>query len=156
MLLYVISTKYFNNQIKFIALKQNQGYGHGIIQGLKIAEGDLLAWTHADMQTSPKDVLKGLEIIEKSKKLDRIYVKGVREGRNISDQFFSIGMAIIESIFLGEIFWDINAQPNIFSRDSYLSTNKSPVDAPIKTFRPHEVLGLCFLISSILSLVAPR
>ena len=42
----------------------NQGYGFGILSGLKAAEGDLLAWTHADMQTDPKDVLRGLEIFK--------------------------------------------------------------------------------------------
>ena len=39
-----------------------------------------------------------------------------------------MGMAIIESIFLGEIFWDINAQPNIFSRDLVDTFNKGPND----------------------------
>ena len=113
---------------KFERIKVNIGYGHGILFGLKKAKGRYLGWTHADMQTSPKDVLKGLEIIEKNKKFNRIYVKGVREGRSIPDQFFSIGMAIIESILLRKIFWDINAQPNIFSRDLVDIFNKGPND----------------------------
>ena len=33
----------------------NQGYGYGILQGLKSANGDYIGWTHADMQTDPGD-----------------------------------------------------------------------------------------------------
>ena len=43
----------------------NQGYGYGILQGLKVTNGEYIGWTHADMQTDPKDVIKALDIIEK-------------------------------------------------------------------------------------------
>ena len=44
----------------------NQGYGYGIIQGLKVCIGDFIGWTNADMQTDPADLIKALEIIEKN------------------------------------------------------------------------------------------
>ena len=43
--------------LKLVIIKENKGYGHGIIQGLIKAKGDVLAWTHADMQTNPLDIL---------------------------------------------------------------------------------------------------
>ena len=43
--------------IKVLNVKKNIGYGHGIISGLKIAKGDILSWTHADLQTEPNDVV---------------------------------------------------------------------------------------------------
>jgi len=104
----------------------NEGYGFGILSGLKAAHGDLLAWTHADIQTNPKDVLRGLELFKLHG--DDIYVKGQRIGRPLSDTCFTIGMSIFESWLLREYLWDINAQPNIFSRKFFESWKNPPHD----------------------------
>lgn len=97
-----------------IRVPVNQGYGYGILSGLKTATGDLLAWTHADMQTDPNDVLRGIEIFTKYG--NNIYVKGQRIKRPLADVFFTIGMGIFETLLLRTSLWDINAQPNMFSR----------------------------------------
>lgn len=47
-----------------IRVEVNQGYGYGILQGLKKCRGEYIGWTHADMQTDPADILKALAIIE--------------------------------------------------------------------------------------------
>ena len=47
--------------MKRVKVEKNEGYGHGIISGLKKASGEIVGWTHADMQTDPADALKGLE-----------------------------------------------------------------------------------------------
>jgi hypothetical protein len=47
-------------------LKVNQGYGFGILSGLKECTGEFLGWTHADMQTDPKDLLKAFNIIKEN------------------------------------------------------------------------------------------
>ena len=49
---------------KTIRVEKNQGYGFGILAGLKVAQGDILGWTHADMQTDPKDLLQAIQIFE--------------------------------------------------------------------------------------------
>src|SRR3954469_9056143 len=41
-----------------ITIAKNHGYGFGITSGLKAAKGDFIGYTHADMQTDPRDVLK--------------------------------------------------------------------------------------------------
>ena len=46
-----------------IRVALNQGYGFGITSGLSAANGDILGWTHADLQTDPIDILKGIELI---------------------------------------------------------------------------------------------
>ena len=111
----------------------NQGYGFGILSGLRAANGELLAWTHADMQTDPKDVLTGLAIYErfKSSGLARdsnIYIKGKRIKRPWTDAIFTLGMSIFETLLLGKILWDINAQPNIFSRNFFENWDNPPLD----------------------------
>lgn len=35
-------------KIQFVWVDQNQGYGYGIQQGLKVAEGDYVGWIHAE------------------------------------------------------------------------------------------------------------
>ena len=99
-----------------VHVKANRGYGYGIIQGLRTCSGDFIGWTHADMQTDPADLLKALEIIEKNHDNVKIFVKGKRKGRPLSDQFFTNGMSIFETFYLKEKLYDINAQPNIFPR----------------------------------------
>ena len=59
---------------------------------------------------------------------DGVYVKGQRIGRPIADNFFTIGMSIFETCLLGMRLWDINAQPNIFSRNFFESWNNPPYD----------------------------
>ena len=59
------SAKIFENLLpKFsfartVLVPVNQGYGYGILQGLK---EDFLGWTDADMQTDPKDVKKSYKV----------------------------------------------------------------------------------------------
>lgn len=104
----------------------NQGYGYGILQGLKECRGEYLGWTHADMQTDPKDILKALHIIEKVK--EPVFVKGNRKGRPLFDVFFTVGMSLFESLYLRKSLYDINAQPNLFPRAFYESWENPPYD----------------------------
>ncbi len=113
---------------KFEKLIKNRGYGYGIYCGLKLAKGKYLSWTHADMQTDPKDIIRGLNIIESMSGKDKIFVKGLRKGRDYRDVFFTVGMSIFESILLLSPLWDINAQPNIFSRELFDNIEESPND----------------------------
>lgn len=109
-----------------IRIPVNQGYGYGICSGLKVAKGEVLAWTHADMQTDPMDALKGLELFELHG--HNIFVKGRRIKRPIFDAFFTIGMSVFETFLLRTRLWDINAQPNMFSRTFYETWVHPPND----------------------------
>jgi glycosyltransferase involved in cell wall biosynthesis len=113
---------------KVTRVEVNQGYGYGILHGLKECSGDFLGWTHADMQTDPKDLIKAFSILEKNSFSPKIYIKGDRKGRPFFDQFFTTGMSIFETIYMGTRLHDINAQPNIFSRSFYESWDNPPHD----------------------------
>ncbi|MGN1167360.1 MAG: glycosyltransferase family 2 protein [Lachnospiraceae bacterium] len=112
---------------KTVLVPVNQGYGYGILQGLKEADGDYIGWTHADMQTDPKDVMTAYEIIQE-KGQENLFVKGNRKGRPVFDNLFTLGMSIFETIFFGTKMNDINAQPNIFPRTFFESWDKPPYD----------------------------
>jgi len=107
-------------------IKKNKGYGNGIMQGLKIAQGEFVGWTHADLQTDPADIVKAINIIEEEK-TNNIFVKGERNGRSAFDRFFSRGMEFFVKVILKHKLYEINAQPNLFSR-SLLDNIKNPPD----------------------------
>lgn len=109
-----------------VRVEQNQGYGFGILSGLRAATGDVLAWTHADMQTDPMDALRGLQFFE-SHGLN-IFVKGKRYGRPLSDVAFTVGMSAFETVLLKQPLWDINAQPTMFSRAFFQTWDNAPLD----------------------------
>lgn len=111
---------------KTVKVPVNQGYGYGILQGLKECAGEYIGGTHADMQTDPADVLKALDLIEQEKGL--VFVKGNRKGRPLFDVFFTVGMSVFETCYLREKLYDINAQPNIFPKVFYQGWENPPHD----------------------------
>jgi len=125
--------KYPFSRVNHVAI--NKGYGYGILSGLNVAKGDFLGWTHADLQTDPRDVVKALELIEYHKDNKHIYIKGDRKGRPVLDQLFTIGMSLFETLYMGRVLWDINAQPNIFHRTFYEQwQHKAPFDFSLDLF----------------------
>jgi len=115
-----------------VRVEKNQGYGFGIVAGLKAAKGEILGWTHADMQTDPQDALRGLELFEKHG--NAIFVKGRRYGRPLMDVVFTVGMSVFETILLMRPMWDINAQPTMFSRTFFESWSTPPDDFSLDLF----------------------
>ena len=109
-----------------VNVEKNQGYGFGILAGLEAAKGSILGWTHADMQTDPKDVSEGLKLFVEYG--DKIFVKGTRRGRPFLDLFFTVGMSVFETCLLRKRLWDINAQPTMFSRSFFEQWKKPPYD----------------------------
>jgi glycosyltransferase involved in cell wall biosynthesis len=117
-----------NKAIVPVRVEKNQGYGYGVLQGLKAARGEYLGWTHADMQTDPMDALRALRILERENIPERVYLKGARCARPIADQVFTVGMSALESLLFRRLLWDINAQPNIFHRSFYERWQNPPYD----------------------------
>lgn len=133
--LIFFSRKLNKKNFTFIFNKERGGYGADILKGLGFAKGKLLSWTHADMQTDPKDVIKSLELYLKNDN-EKMIVKGKRKNRKIIDFFFTFGMQIFVFLYLGIRLDDINAQPKTFSRkfyENYLK-NKSPNDFSLDLF----------------------
>jgi len=117
-----VLTEEFNkvNDTRFRSVKVdvNKGYGFGILSGLNAAEGNVLAWTHADLQTDPIDVIIAYE---KFKDINdpKAFVKGKRQNRAYGPAFFTYMMQLIASAELGVKLVDIGAQPKVFSKEFY-------------------------------------
>ena len=111
-----------------VRVELNQGYGYGILAGLRTSSAEIIGWTHADMQTDPADAIKGLALFEDSSTPTQLFVKGKRHGRPVLDILFTIGMAIFETFLLRRIMWDINAQPTMFHRNFFTTWDSPPDD----------------------------
>ena len=124
---YLKSKKKFFSKIKFITIKKNIGYGHGIKQGLKFASGKIISWTHADLQIDINDVVNFFKNNYLKLKEQKMIIKGRRTNRSTFNIFFTEGMSFIVSLFLNVKIKDINGQPKMFSN---FFTNKILTLAP--------------------------
>lgn len=120
------SYKKIYKKIRFLKLNKNKGYGNGILFALKQAKGDIIGWTHADLQTDPGDIIKAISFFELN--TDPLFVKGTRKGRPFTDNFFTFFMTIFESLLLRTIMFDINAQPTLFNKQFFKIWKNPPKD----------------------------
>ena len=113
--------------LKSISIDHNIGYGHGIMTGIKEALGDVIAWTHADLQTDPTDVINAYSEFTENPDYEKCILKGKRVGRNLFDAFFTFLMSTLSSFLMGIKLSDINAQPKMFHR-SFLENIKKYIE----------------------------
>ena len=113
-------------QIIVLNIKKNIGYGHGILNGLNATSGEVIGWCHADLQTDPNDFLKAIKYFKYSSQDN--YIKGKRKNRNFYDNLYSIGMSLIATFLLRGFYWDINAQPTVFTKKFFKKWKNPPVD----------------------------
>jgi len=108
-----------------VLVKKNQGYGYGVMFGLRKANGTFLAYTHADMQCEPKDVIDAYSMILSSENPQKTIVKGWRKGRFY---FLSFCFLWLSRILFFKWFTDINAQPKVFPRHLLTKMTDPPKD----------------------------
>jgi len=119
---------------KIVNIKNNLGYGSGILQGLFTAKGKIISWTHADLQCEPSDILNAINKYKKEIYNNNIVIKGKRINRRFLDNLFSICMAYFASMVFGTQFNDVNAQPKIFHRKFLKYLKKAPKDFSLDLF----------------------
>jgi glycosyltransferase involved in cell wall biosynthesis len=115
----------------------NLGYGHGLVTGLRAAAGEWLAWTHADGQTPPSDVLKGLDLLRSAHDPRHTLVKGRRRHRPLKDAAFTAGMQLAGLALLGRNLPDVNGQPKCFHRDIFARFDEPPTDLSLDLYLVH-------------------
>jgi glycosyltransferase involved in cell wall biosynthesis len=111
-----------------VRVEVNQGYGHGIWTGLQAAQGKVVAWSHADLQTDPADVFRALKAYQNSPQSPKKLIKGRRHGRRLSEKIVSLGMGAVASMIFRRRLSEINAQPKLFHRDLLAHLSRPPID----------------------------
>ena len=120
--------------IKILKIKKNIGYGDGIMSGIRKSSSQIVAWTHADLQTDPQDVVDAYQYFI-SKNGDRNFIlKGKRKKRKFFDNLFTSLMSIVSSIAFNIRLSDINAQPKMFPRNFIKYIDRAPSDFSLDLF----------------------
>ena len=120
-----------------LRVEKNKGYGNGILFGLNHSRGEIVSWTHADLQTDISDVTRGYKLYKEELINKTSIVKGVRKKRNLFDFFFTFSMGIYSTIILKKWMYDINAQPKIFHRTFLDEFENAPLDFSLDLFLIH-------------------
>jgi hypothetical protein len=108
--------------VRILDLKENLGYGGGIIAGLRTLKTDYVGWTHADLQT---DLISSMSVLQ-NQEFD--FFKGIRLGRSSIDRLLSSGMGLICSTIFKIKLFEINAQPTVMSKRLFDSWRNPPQD----------------------------
>jgi glycosyltransferase involved in cell wall biosynthesis len=114
-------------KVRYINIEHNQGYGWGIINGLKNCHGEIIGYIDGDNQIEPEDIVTLYRIIQEK---NEQFIKGIRKSRKDGI------LRIIESIFYNSLFKlifftnisDINAKPKIFTKTFYQKLNLESKD----------------------------
>lgn len=120
------------DRLSLFRVGKNIGYGNGIKHGLKFATGEVVGWTHADLQTDPYDAVRA--IANYPEEDVGFLIKGARTGRPLSDKLFTFGMSLFETVLFRQKLWDINAQPTLFSREILTIVLEGPDDFSLDLF----------------------
>ena len=128
-------------EIKFINLDNNLGWGNGITEGLKLTSSEYVGWTHGDLQYDLKILLQVQNVLkDPNNRRNGILIKGRRKNRKFTEEIFTFMMSVIASFLLGKILYDINAQPNFFSRKVLNDFKNTPKDLMLDIYLYYMIL----------------
>lgn len=135
-----------HKSIRAVYIDKNRGYGYGILQGLKSANGDYVGWIHADMQIAPEELSKFLSYAEKFGRDTKLFLKGKRENRSLFERFFTVGQTIFSSVLFMAPLYDVGATPVIFERGLLQVMDSAPYDFSIDLFIYYKAIKNNFVI----------
>lgn len=119
----IVKSKFKKFSIKKFTIKRNEGYGGGILYGLRKSRGKIVSWTHADLQTPLSDVIRLYKKIEKKK---NFFAKGNRTNNRGFDSIVSRFHEFIASLILNCKLKEINAQPKMLERNKVPYFHNAP------------------------------
>lgn len=105
-----------HDNVRVVYVDNNQGYGYGILQGIKKCSGDYIGWIHADLQVEPVLLEGFFKAILQNESTD-LLLKGKRSNRHAIEYFFSYGMGVFESLLFKAKMKEVMAMPVIFSKE---------------------------------------
>ena len=99
-----------------VLVPENIGYGHGIHTGVLAAKGEVIAYSHADMQCAPGDVFRAYRALMATDAPTDFIAKGRRGPREFGAEVVTRTMSCLATVVLRMYLRDINAQPKVFHR----------------------------------------
>jgi len=121
--------------IKTCTVKKNKGYGNGLKKGIKFARGEVIIFSHADLEVDPKDIAKAIKIyqMQKPEIKKKIFIKANRVNKlknswTLSDIFFSYGLTFFTTLLFRRFLKDIHGQPVLFNKKILKNLSYFPDD----------------------------
>ena len=120
--------------IRKVTVEHNEGYGHGILSGLREARGRWVAFMCGDLQVAEADVAV---ILEKAVSEGHDLVKAVRVDRRdgFKRRFFSFALNRLVPLVFATGGQDVNGTPKVMTRDLFqrlsLESKRWFIDAEI-------------------------
>ena len=103
-------------RVKVVAIKKNQGYGWGIMSGLRQAEGEFIGYMCGDGQVKSEDVIATIREA-KSKQYDLVKVRRIYRHDGQKRKLITFIYNIMMQLFFRIGTWDVNGTPKIFRRE---------------------------------------
>ena len=136
------SRDYFKNiegrypDVRMVYIDANQGYGYGLQQGMKAAQGEYIGWIHADLQIRPIELIPLFTYILSNQHDTKIFLKGRRTNRSCLDRFFTFGQSVFNTILFRSALFDVGAIPVLFHRSllDFTDIRKMPNDFSIELY----------------------
>jgi len=133
--------------LKIVTVTENQGYGHGIMSGLSEATGTYLAWSHADLQCSPQDVVDLYRKVLGQSNPENCFGKGYRTNKIGRAAIMTRLQTFLSFLILGHYLTEINAQPKLFHRDFVKDFYSPPLDYQLDYYAVYKaVLKRCEMV----------
>lgn len=118
-----------NEFVSVVTIRENIGYGHGIMSGLKASRADIVAYSHADIQTPPDDIFRAFKMAKgNGLDIEAVMIKGERINRREDEQFLTNAYSRVSSLILGYRLHDINGQPKLFHKKFLKHLTSPPLD----------------------------
>jgi glycosyltransferase involved in cell wall biosynthesis len=140
---------------RVVPIDVNQGYGFGILTGLRTTTAAYVGWSHADQQCDPLDAFRALALCKLARD-PRTLVKGVRLGRNWKDAAVSRIFESIARVLLGMRLVEINAQPKVFPRELLADLRDPPKDFAFDLYVLYRAARASYAFETIAVLFPPR
>jgi len=125
-----LSNKY--KDVKSVHVEINQGYGWGILNGLRVATGEYVGYMDGDLEISPEDIIK---LYKRIKDTNADIGKGIRNHRErgILKNIASSGFDVLFFILYSKFIKQVNANPKIMRKICYEKMNLKSKDWFIDT-----------------------
>ena len=111
-----------------VLVQKNIGYGYGIVYGLKQCQGEIISYSHADLQCDPLDIIRAYNVIKKKINPRLFLIKGQRKERKIVPKVLSSCFQMLATLLFFQNYHEINAQPKVFHRNFLEKLKYPPLD----------------------------
>lgn len=107
-----------NDRLRVVRVERNEGYGWGIICGLRAARGAVLGYLDGDLQVPPEDVAAMLDGVLSSRS-ELVVSRRLNRGDGPLRRVQSLVFNLLFRLLFGVRVADVNAKPKFMGRGVY-------------------------------------